>query len=246
MFVRIRLSRTIAMTIFLMCLVAQVRAQGEKGSLTDQFPKMSAKERARIAAKEVSESAQDQDYQAVMKEAESAFQQGRFSEAMAGYEKARSLRPYNVYPKVKIEDLKALIKKQSDEGQAAVEPLEEKPPPPPVDVPVSEPSPPVAAEQPSSVEAIQRTATPATSGTPVDVPDQPAHTTSSVPPDLKKADGLIERRYKEGNAYVIERTVTVDGRLVVYKRVFHSWGQVYYFEDGAAVDERVWNARFPK
>lgn len=245
MFVRIPLSRTIAMTLFLMGL-AQARAQGDKGSLTDQFPKMSAKERARIAAQEASESAKDKDYQTVMQEAESAFQQGRFADAMAGYEKARSLRPYNVYPKVKIEDLKALIKKQNDEAQAAEPPPGNKPDPPVVQQPVEIPTIPLPVEQPSSVEATQRTAPPPTGEPPSEATVQPARTTSTVPPALEKADGLIERRYKEGNAYVIERTVTVDGRLVVYKRVFHSWGQVYYFEDGAAVDERVWNARFPK
>jgi hypothetical protein len=62
---------------------------------------------------------------------------------------------------------------------------------------------------------------------------------------VKPADGIIEQRYKEGQAFVIERAVTVDGRLVKYKRVYHPYGQTFYFEDGLSVDERVWKARFP-
>ena len=231
-----------ALALLLLCAVAQ--AQGEKGSLTEQFPKMSAKERARIAAKEGEDALQDKSYQAFMQEAEKAFQEGLYESALDRYEKARALRPFNVYPKVKIEDLKALLAKQGSV-------LSSEPPP----EPVIEPSTAIATSSTQPPEAIVpqnekpvqlALGEPPTikHADPVEDPLIVEPRVAEKPVDLKKADGQIERRYKEGHAFVIERVVTVDGHLVVYKRVFHNWGQVFYFEDGVAVDERVWKARF--
>ena len=187
--------------------------------------------RARIAAKEADESKQDQAYQDIMQQAERSFQEGRYEVALSQYEKARALRPFNVFPKVKIEDLRALIAGKQppvpepevveehpvdheDTGSGALRVVE--PPPAPPTPKVQEPV--ERVEAPREVEAM---------------------------PKVKKADMHLERRYKEGHAFVIERVVTLDGRVVVYKRVYHQWGQVYYFEDGVSVDERVWKARFP-
>jgi hypothetical protein len=54
---------------------------------------------------------------------------------------------------------------------------------------------------------------------------------------------MQEREYREGNAFVTERTVTANGRSIVYKRVVHAWA-TYHFEDGKPIDERVWRERF--
>ncbi len=229
----------------LLFLFADVHAQGDKGSLTEQFPNMSAKERARIAAKEGEDAIKDKSYQAFMQEAEKAFQEGHYESALEQYEKARALRPFNVYPKVKIEDLKALLAKQGSAPAA-------EPPP----EPVIEPSTaiPIIPDQPTEA-VVPQVEKPVPSALPEQTPIihsekveriPPAPQAAETPVELKKAEGQIERRYKEGHAFVIERLVTVDGRLVVYKRVFHNWGQVFYFEDGVAVDERVWKARFPQ
>ncbi len=210
-------------------------AQSDRGSLTEQFPKLGAKERARIAAQEAEGSNKDNAYQDAMHQAEQSFQEGRYEDALALYEKARAMRPYNVYPKVKIEDLHALLAKQAApqdtaasvgsnvKNASAPEPHALEPPPP---TPVHE-----------APAMFQRSALPEPAAVEDPVPE---------PPSVKKAEGVIERRYKEGHAFVIERTVRVEGRTVVCKRVFHNWGQVYYFEDGLAVDERVWKARFPE
>jgi hypothetical protein len=219
-------------------------AQGDKGSLTEQFPNMSAKERSRIAAKENEEAQKDATYQDVMQRAERAFQEGRYEEAIKGYEEARAMRPYNVYPKVKIEDLRALLARQTAKQDTAST-VEEHPVDPDPVVPVStnvtattgpapEPIPaphPVTEEKPAPAApepVVEKAPPPAGDGTPA-----------------KPADGIIEQRYREGHAFVIERVVTIDGRLVKYKRVYHPYGQTFYFEDGLAVDERVWKARFP-
>lgn len=218
--------------------------QGEKGSLTEQFPNMSAKERSRIAAKENEEAQKDATYQEVMQRAERAFQEGRYEEAIKGYEEARAMRPYNVYPKVKIEDLRALLARQNAKQDAASTGEDHPVDPEPV-VPVSTnmsantgPAPePIPAPHP--VEEVKT----------VPVAPEPVLEKAAPPAgngtSVKPADGIIEQRYREGHAFVIERAVTVDGRLVKYKRVYHPYGQTFYFEDGLAVDERVWKARFP-
>jgi hypothetical protein len=215
-----------------------VHGQGTTGSLTEQFPNMSAKERSRIAAKEVEESGKDGAYQAFMLQAEKDFQAGHYQEAIDGYEKARALRPFNVYPKVKIEDLKALLAQR-----AAPAPVATMPGPEQAIVPTARSVDPVPQKSMGTTPISAPLA-------PLPVAKEPQPITAPSPAAveptrLEPADDLIERRYKEGNAFVIERVVTVDGILLTYKRVFHNWGQVFYFENGAAVDERVWNARFP-
>lgn len=210
--------------------------QATGGSLTDHFPRMSAKERNRIATQENTDAAKDERYQEVMQRAERSFQEGRYEEALQGYEQARSMRPYNVYPKVKIEDIRALIAKEASSGPAmAAEPSS----PPEAAAPVAVPVIPAATIQPLSLQPVGQVSAERPAPVAV-VPAPPA-----APVRLSAASGVIERRYKEGHAHVIERVVTVHGRTVIYKRVFHTWGQVFYFEDGSPVDERVWKARFP-
>lgn len=225
----------------LMALLLTAQAQGDKGSLTDQFPNMSAKERARIAAKENEEAQKDASYQDVMRAAEQSFQEGRYEEAIKQYEQARAMRPYNVYPKVKIEDLRALLARQAASSDSAV--VEDHP---------VDPEPVVAAEGPATRPLPPAEETPVAPGptlhrqperTPDPVTEKPVPAVEQVSPG--PAAGIIEQRYREGHAFVIERAVTVDGRLVKYKRVYHPYGQVFFFEDGLAVDERVWKARFP-
>lgn len=216
-------------------------AQKDRGSLTEQFPNMSAKERSRIAAKETEEAQKDGSYQEVMRTAELAFQEGRYEEAIKHYEEARAMRPYNVYPKVKIEDLRALIARQAakQDTLAAVEehPVDPEPTaPPPVEQVV-----PVVDHHPQEPMPVVE---PLSAPKPEPKVEKPANATPAALP-AKVADGIIEQRYREGHAFVIERAVTIEGRLVKYKRVYHPYGQTFYFEDGLSVDERVWNARFP-
>lgn len=228
----------LAMLVPMFVLAVVASGQGDRGSLTEQFPNMSAKERSRIAEREQSEASKDQAYQEIMRRADEAFRSARYEEALKGYEEARSVRPYNVYPKVKIEDIRALLAKRtalepstSQDTAATAPPVNPDAAPAETPAPVVRQAPPV--ESPGSEPA----------PTPVP-PEAIGPPQRSVPP--APAVGVIERRYKEGHAHVIERVVSVEGRTVIYKRVFHAWGQVFYFEDGKPVDERVWNARFPR
>lgn len=226
-------------------LAAGGEALAQDGSLTKDFPKLTAKERSRIAAKETEEAAADQAYQARMQEAERAFQDKRYEEALTAYEQARELRPYNVYPKVKIEDLKALLKRQAEAAPPTTAAAE-----PPVAVPLPSTAPPPAA--PPAAEPPATRPVPPPPAKPAERPaaDKPSRSQVHEPrpePERPKDPpplSLEERTYREGNAIVVERAVDDGGQRVVYKRVSHTWGQVFYFKDGLSVDERIWKDRF--
>lgn len=149
--------------------LAACTAMAQRGneSLTGDFGKLSAKERSRIAEREAQESAKDTIYQREMHNADLAFQQGRYEDALALFREARKLRPYNVYPKVKIEDLQALIKKKQEES--AKQAQEAEPPAPSV-------SPQVPAAQ-----QLAPAAPPVESPTPTAKPE-PASTAPPSPP----------------------------------------------------------------
>lgn len=234
------LRRALSGAAFAMAVLAH--AQGDKGSLTEQFPNMNAKERARIAAKENEEAQKDATYQDVMQRAERSFQEGRYEEAIKQYEEARAMRPYNVYPKVKIEDLRALLARQAAKPDTSV--AEEHPVDTDTVVPAKVPMRVPAGPAPEPVKEPDAVVKPKTAPLPEPVVQRTAPPVVASSSE-KPAQGIIEQRYREGHAFVIERAVTIDGRLVKYKRVYHPYGQVFYFEDGLAVDERVWKARFP-
>lgn len=78
--------------------------------LSERLEHLSPKERSALAAKETAEAKSDSAYQEVMRQAETAFREARYEDALSAYEEARRTRPYNVYPKVKIQDLQALLR----------------------------------------------------------------------------------------------------------------------------------------
>jgi hypothetical protein len=244
--------------MLLVCLWPELPcvAQKDENSLTDEFPELSAKQRSRIAAKETEEAAQDKEYQRLMEAGEAAFRAGRLEEALGHYEAARVLRPYNVYPKVKIEDLKTMLKVRrpvaADTVVAAPSLTVQEQTPAPIAAPPpspAQPAPVTASEKPIA-PPVTPVVTPPTEKRPekpaTRLPEKPKQRPVPVeePSPRKAPDGLEERRYQEGRAFVIERTIAVEGRAMIYKQVSHPTGQVFYFEDGRSVDARVWQARF--
>ena len=243
-------------------LVCAVQAQPDS-SLTREFAGMSAKERSRLARKEAEEAAQDAAFQAVMRDAEALFTAQRYDDALARFEEARRMRPLNVYPKVKIQDLQALIAKRNAEREAAQDttpppspqPLEERQagqvpvqrPTTVVKVPDPVPSPP-AVVQPVPRDSVVKPPVPKEEAPkPQPSPDRPVTTagppspaSSTATPAPVQPDGLQERTYKEGNAVVLERRLVKEGRETIYRRVNHPWGAVVYFEDGLAIPARRW------
>lgn len=95
-------------------LIASIAAQDTAESLTDEFSRLSAKARTRLAKKEAAEATADVQFQNLMLGADSLFQIGEYYTSLDVYEQARTRRPLNVHPKVKIQDLQALI--ESEEG----------------------------------------------------------------------------------------------------------------------------------
>lgn len=235
--------------LFLIFSVFTGRAQGDS-SLTRDFERLSAKERARIAKKEQEESAQDPRYQAAMTVAEDLFRKQQYDDALVRYQEARNLRPLNVYPKVKIQDLQALIAKRDAEVVARTEVQAQ--PPAPIPVPADTASKatrlvPVEVVAVKEVPALPKPDTTKTVVRPkrstVVAREQPRKVTTAAPVEPVKAagpDGVEERMYMEGRAVVLERKVTNRGHIEVFRKVTHPWGQVNYFRDGIAISERVW------
>ncbi len=221
-------------------------AQPPNESLTEDFPGLTAKERSRIAKKESEEAKVDADYQAVMNEAERLFQEQHFEEALAAFRKARALRPYNVYPKVKIKDLEAMLGTSPEAAVPSADPDQGTQPvtnePEAARVRMEEAPVVQRVPQERSVPTgkVVKATAPARIGAPgPTVPKRQVESSTAT-----AQDGITELRYKEANAFVIERRVVEERRPVVYKRVQHAFGQVYYFKDSTGICERVWKERF--
>lgn len=232
--------------------VLHCMAQGKRGSLTKDFDKLSAKERSRIAAREAAEAAADTSYQGFMQRGDQAFQSGLYPQALALFEQARALRPFNVYPKVKIEDLQALIKQHQDRAAAATPAAPSllapdghavAPPAPEATTPPAQAAPP--RQQTATAPSPRKPAPPDVAPRqqpPVAERPEPRGTT--VPVVNSGAPAMQERIYREAGATVIERTVMESGMPVVYKKVMHAWGQHFHFRAGLAIPARQWAARF--
>lgn len=223
-------------------------AQEKDGSLTKDFDKLSPKERSKIAERETKEAAEDSGYQSTMREADQAFQAGRYEDALAAFQHARTMRPYNVYPKVKIEDLQTMIKKRDREEAAKAAAVASAVPPSPLpevkdSAAKAAPAPPIPVPQ---VKAPVARPAEAVSGTrPPPKPANPEPPPAAAKPEPGTSPILPGKRvYMEAGAVVTEQTVDNEGKLVVYKKVAHSWGQTFYFKDGLTISAREWTDRF--
>lgn len=224
------------------CL-APVAAMAQGGGLEGEFSKLNAKERTRIAQQEENAAREDAQFQAIMQGAEELFREQRYEEAMARFEQARDLRPYNVYPRVKIQDLQALIAQRN--AEAAAHTVEEEPPAPP----------PQAATRSHEAPVGHPAAETRTPTSQPGEPTMPPPQVQAVRPDTIRREPVPhpevaapfvegERITKEGRAVVLERSVLVEGRPTVFRKVMHPWGETVYFKDGKPVPEREWNAVF--
>ena len=228
--------RILAVTILTLSMV--VHAYGQN-SLTDEFEGMSAKQRTQVAKQEQEDAANDPVFQKLMQEADSLARSRSYEAALDRYREARRQRPYNVRPKVRIQDLEDLIAKaaleQADEPIPAVpeaihvpddvgSPIPVEPEPRPEVMPVVDKAP---ESRPAPVRVV-----PARS--------EPAVRPAAAEPAPVLENGLHERTLREGQAIVIERTVVMDGNTTIYRKVKHPWGAIYYFKDGEPVSERIW------
>lgn len=258
--------RSLLLRLLLLVLLpfqfVELAGQGKRGSLTADFDRLSAKERSRIARQENAEAARDSVYQRLMLRGDSAFQAKRYEAALAIFKEARQLRPYNVYPKVKIEDLEALLtRRESTAAPAAPHTASEGPPPladrespatappTPLDLAPAEMEGDVGEVRPGPppVPATDRHAAPAQAQPPPHAPPPlPAAREKALPPLRSDAKHLQpgERTYKKGTTVITECIVEEGDRLVTYERVTHKWGQSFYFRDGRSISQHAWNERF--
>ncbi|HRD51308.1 MAG TPA: hypothetical protein PKY96_01540 [Flavobacteriales bacterium] len=244
--------RILLLTHFLLAGWAVIAQPGE--SLTPEFAGMSSKERARVAKLEQEDAAKDAAFQAVMAEAEALFQGQRFDEALAKFQQARSMRPLNVFPKVKIQDLQALIaKRKAEEAMAEKQPAQLEPK---VETllenvsQVSQPAPEPVREHDAPNPGAERTepvverAEPIRIAQPRPTVQSPQPSGNNQPPAEPLPDGIQERTFVEGRAVVLERRIVRDGLATVCRKVTHPWGQVVHFRDGIAISEREWTEMF--
>ncbi len=244
----------IVLSMLLQCAVL-----GAQDGLTDDFSRLGAKERARLARAEEKAAAADTGFQGVMAQAEDLFRARRYDDAMARYEQARALRPLNVYPKVKMEDLRVLIARRDSirlAEQATVAPAPAPPAPvePPV-VPVA-PAPETPAVAPVATAAedvpVYDTAVPASRPVPPPRPAPPpnvrpapgAHADRHAEVGADLPDGTTERTLRTGRAIVLERVRVVGGHATVWRKVVHPWGEVVHFRDGQPVSALRWWSEF--
>jgi hypothetical protein len=236
-------------------------------SLTQDFARLSAKERTRIAAKEQDEALKDAEFQRLMAEGERLFQLKRYDDALSEYKLARARRPYNVYPKVKIQDLEALIAKR--DAESLPEPVVAAPGPAVITEPViNSKAPPVP--DPSVVTA----SVPAREPVPVPVDVSPSVVPAPPPATIRKVDPapsrpkaarntqketpikpvreidtghdhpMQERIFKEGRSVVVERVIAIEGRPVIFRKVTQPWGDVNYFREGIPISSEGWSSIF--
>lgn len=226
------------------CTAMALYGQGGKAS----FGEMSAKERSRIAEAEEEGASMDGKFQALMAHAEGLFREQRFEEALERFTEARDLRPYNVYPRVKIQDLQALIARREQEAEPPLAPTLSFP------EPIAQPAEHAPQEVQRIVLAQPTTLEPPSPRAPAPEPVQPPKAVHRPEPTVKKGTLRLEetatpqeegeRIYKEGRAVVVERSAMVEGKLVNFRKVLHPWGEVMYFRDGASIPERAWVEAF--
>ncbi|MGV3638010.1 MAG: hypothetical protein ACO1NQ_10265 [Flavobacteriales bacterium] len=232
----------ISLVAIILCCAWSIPLYAQPDALTDEFSKLSAKERARIAKEEEKNAANDAPFQTLMTSAEERFRAKDFDGALALYQEARTRRPLNVYPKVKIQDLQVLIAKR--DAEAAARPVTGPVDPPPHDplpvVPVVEPM--IPDPIPAPVQEPTKSAVPPTrpSAAPVRINEPRTATKPASTPTPNIDLEVGERVYKEGRSVVVETVTPEDGRAVVYKKVSHPWGDENYFREGSPISERAY------
>lgn len=227
-------------------LVGAAPAVAQPDELTHEFSKLSAKERARIAQEEEAGAANDPEFQLLMTTGEKLFRTGDFDAALTQYQAARNLRPYNVYPKVKIQDLQVLIAERTAQLNESVQP-DPGPSIPPLpshtdEVRAVAPLPVSSEPLPTKVYPLsERTPpTPSPAGEPYRSTAPVATPTKAPIQNVEQELTEGERVYKEGRSIVVETTVVEDGHLVRYRKVSHPWGEDHYFRAGTAISDRTY------
>lgn len=226
----------------------------------EELQRLSGKERIRIAENEKIEAATDVEFQQYMSTGHEQFSNKHYLKAIRSYEKAAEVRPYNVYPKVKISDIELSMKDTLELLRAAEKEAvkEEKPKPKNPEVAETEQKLPETPKETmdrlneweekerQKMEA-QREKEKAKAEEPKPTPPKSGDVQTMSIEDYRKElaetfpSGITETVSEEGNKVITKRVVVHDGKGDEYKKVAHNWGGVFFFKNGDAVTERVWD-----
>jgi hypothetical protein len=226
----------------------------------DDLKNMSTKDKIRIAETEKIEAATDSEFQQLMSEGHNLFSDKHYLKAIRSYEKAAEVRPYNVYPKVKIADIELSMKDTLEILRAAEkeELKREKTKPKKPEVAEAKQKLPETKEE--TIERLdnweekerrkleaQRRNEKTTEEVAQPEPEQTGDIRKMSIEEYRKElaetypGGITETVSEEGNKVITTRVVVRDGHGDEYKKVVHNWGGVFFFKNGDAVTERVWN-----
>ncbi|MCH2214001.1 MAG: hypothetical protein MK086_02410 [Flavobacteriales bacterium] len=235
-------------TLTLQCISAQ-----------KDIAQLSAKERFKIAENEKIEAATDIDFQQYMSEGHVFFTQKHYLKAIRSYKKAAGVRPYNVYPKVKIADIELSMKDTLELLRAAEKENLDKPTEQPKDPKLAKPedklpeTPQETMNRLNNWEQKEREKLEAVRRRKREKEEEPKHQVVSgdvqqlTIEDYRKElgetypSGVTETVSEEGNKTITTRIVVKKGSGDEYKKVEHNWGGVFFFKNGVAVTERVWD-----
>lgn len=226
----------------------------------EELKNLSGKERIRIAENEKIEAATDAEFQQHMSTGHDFFSNRHYLKAIRSYEKAAEARPYNVYPKVKISDIE-LSMKDTLEILRAVEKEEIKKKKPKIEEPKVAKTEEKLPETPQQTmnrldkweekerQRMEKQRDREQAKKEQQQPDQPKSgdvQTMSIEDYRKELaetypSGITESVSEEGNKVITKRVVVRNGKGDEYKKVVHNWGGVFFFKNGDAVTERVWD-----
>ncbi|HLV53722.1 MAG TPA: hypothetical protein VKY29_06865 [Cryomorphaceae bacterium] len=250
------LNRWIPVAIVFLLLSTVANAQ-------DEWENLSTRERLRIGEQEKREAENDAEFQKLMREGHSLFKDKHYLKAIRKYEEAQEQRPYNVYPKVIIADIELSMKDTLAilRENERLENLRNNPPPPPEaeEESTEEYKPELTETKQETIDRLsdwereerrkremqrererQREEEPSSVPTSGEVPQM---STEEYQAELGRTypQGVTETVEKEGNKTITTRIVVKDQKGNSYRKVAHDWGGVFYFKNGKAVTQRVWD-----
>jgi len=237
-----RKSTLIICSIFLLSQVAVSQVK---------FDTKSGKIKAKVAKKEAREAKNDEAFQSLMNEGHDLFSQHDFEGAIAKYESAADRRPINVYPRVKIADVRlAMINFVPEEPKA-----EEKK----YEISKAEAANDLASQADRVKEALKKEEDKIKVGIPPPpkdtVIDQPKIVTQKVDPEnieiltpedfaIKLAqeypEGVTEENWEEARKKMTRRVVVKNGKGNDYRRVVAVYATTY-FKNDHPITKHTWD-----
>ena len=216
------------------------------------WSKMTANQKIKLAKKEQKAAKKDPEYLKLMEEALALFQDGKFDEAKNLYTAAHNRRPDNVYPMVMLDDIEVAMNMPIVEEIVEEVIIEE--------TVVEEITPIIEEENAEVVEEIkvvedEKVEEIAVEPEPIVVPiatekkleEEKKEITVNEkvviehPVKVYDEDGVYKEDLKEGNATINQVTIVEKGVAVVFRKVSHPWGAVYFFQNGDPITKSEWN-----